>query len=426
MKKYVLVGTGARGTAAYIRPLTEELSDCAKLCAVCDMNEKRAHAALKFAGNTTAKVYTDFMLMLETEKPDIVIVTTKDCTHDEFIIKAMEFGCDVLSEKPLTTDEVKFKAIYDCMKRTGKKVTTTFNCRFFPFYVKIKELLESGVIGDVLSVNYEWMLDTSHGADYFRRWHRERKNSGSLLIHKSTHHFDLLNWFLMQDPVKVNAFGTRRFYGHTRDKRSERCFTCPHKGTCEFYFDIEKKPDNKALYKDVEDGDGYFRDKCVFSDEIDIEDSVALNIKYSGGTVVSYSFTAHSPYEGPKFVFNGTKGRMEASAIYSITEGKTKNEIKIFDRFTNVITYDFDARGLVAETNAGYGSSRDVLYGGGHGGSDHIMREMLIRGGYEDKLGQVADIKSAAMSIGIGIAANKSLKEDRAVAISELYGDLDL
>jgi len=421
MKKYVLVGTGARGTGGYIRPLTEELSDCAQLSAVCDPNEKRAYAALKFAGNTTAKVYTDFDLMLKNEKPDVVIVTTKDCTHDEYIIKAMEFGCDVLSEKPLTTDEVKFNAIYDCMKRTGKKVTTTFNCRFFPFYVKIKELLKSGTIGDVLSVNYEWLLDTSHGADYFRRWHRERRNSGSLLIHKCTHHFDLLNWFLGQDPVKVNAFGTRRFYGNTRENRSERCLDCPHKCSCEFYYDIEKRPLDVALYREVEDADGYFRDKCVFSDEIDIEDSVALNIKYSGGTVVSYSFTAHSPYEGPKFVFNGTKGRMEASAVYSITEGKVKNEIKIYDRFSDVITYDFDTRGLVAETNAGSGASRDVLYGGGHGGSDHIMRQMLIRGGFADMLGQVADIKAAAMSIGIGIAANKSMAEDRAVYISELF-----
>ena len=421
MKKYVLVGTGSRGTAGYIRPLTEELSDCANLCAVCDKNEKRAYAALKYVNNTTAKVYTDFDLMLETEKPDVVIVTTKDCTHDEFIIKAMEFGCDVLSEKPLTTDEVKFNAIHECMKRTGKKVTTTFNCRFFPFYVKMKELLSSGVIGDVLSVHFEWLLDTSHGADYFRRWHRERKNSGSLLIHKSTHHFDLLNWFLDQDPVKVNAFGTRRFYGPTRENRSERCLTCPHKVSCEFYYDINKRPNDVALYKSVEDVDGYYRDKCVFSDEIDIEDSVSLNIKYSGGTVVSYSLTTHSPYEGPKFVFNGTKGRMEATTVYNIAEGKGKNEIKIYDRFSDVITYEFDTRGIVTETNAGFGTSRDILYGGGHGGSDHIMRQMLIRGGFEDKLGQVADIKAAAMSIGIGIAANKSMKEDRAVYISELY-----
>ena len=98
-----------------------------------------------------------------------------------------------------------------------------------PFFARIKELLREGVVGDVLSVHYEWYLDTSHGADYFRRWHRRRENSGSLMVHKSTHHFDIANWLLEQEPVAVNAFGTRRFYGPTREERSERCLTCPYK-----------------------------------------------------------------------------------------------------------------------------------------------------------------------------------------------------
>ena len=64
-------------------------------------------------------------------------------------------------------------------------------------------------------MHFEWALDTRHGADYFRRWHRERKNSGSLLVHKSTHHFDILNWLIDEDPVKVNAFGTRQSVSFT-------------------------------------------------------------------------------------------------------------------------------------------------------------------------------------------------------------------
>jgi len=169
MKKYVVAGTGNRGTLAYISPIMQNFSDCAQICGVYDINEKRARMALEYTKNTTAKVYTDFDEMLAAEKPDTVIVTTKDCTHDQYIIRAMEAGCDVISEKPLTTDDAKFRAIHDCMKRTGKNVTVTFNCRFDPFYVKIKELLRSGIIGDVLSVHYEWLLNTSHGADYFRR-----------------------------------------------------------------------------------------------------------------------------------------------------------------------------------------------------------------------------------------------------------------
>ena len=57
------------------------------------------------------------------------------------------------------------------------------------------------------------MLDTSHGADYFRRWHREKDKSGGLLVHKSTHHFDLVNWWLASSPKTVFAMGGLRFYG---------------------------------------------------------------------------------------------------------------------------------------------------------------------------------------------------------------------
>jgi hypothetical protein len=76
----------------------------------------------------------------------------------------------------------------------------------------------------------------------------------------------------------VNAFGTRRFYGPTRKERGERCLTCPYKKTCEFYIDIDKEDSGmlKKLYKDCESEDGYIRDRCLFSDVIDIEDSVSV------------------------------------------------------------------------------------------------------------------------------------------------------
>ena len=221
MKKYVVVGTGSRGLQSYMMPLASEVDDCANLVAVCDKNLKRAKAAAELCGKEI-NTYTDFEEMIQKEKPDTVIVTTKDSDHSDYVIKAMEMGCDVISEKPLTTDPDKFNAIYDSYIKTGKNLVVTFNCRFMPYFVRIKEILGTGVIGDILSVHFEWALDTRHGAYYLHRWHREKKNSGSRLVHKSTHHFDILNWLIDEDPVKVNAFGTKRFYGPKRENRSER------------------------------------------------------------------------------------------------------------------------------------------------------------------------------------------------------------
>ena len=97
----------------------------------------------------------------------------------------------------------------------------------------------SGVIGEVLSLDFHWLLNIHHGADYFRRWHRNKENSGGLMVHKATHHFDLINWWLSSVPESVFAQGHRNFYTpKTADRyglvnRTERCLTCPET-TCHF------------------------------------------------------------------------------------------------------------------------------------------------------------------------------------------------
>ena len=103
---------------------------------------------------------------------------------------------------------------------TGRRVRVTFNYRYSPPRTQIKDILMSGAIGDVLSVDFHWLLNTHHGADYFRRWHREKKNSGGLMVHKATHHFDLVNWWLGAMPVQVMATGKREFYTPTMARRS--------------------------------------------------------------------------------------------------------------------------------------------------------------------------------------------------------------
>ena len=403
MKKYVLVGTGWRGTFSYIEPLVREYGDCARLCAVCDINGKRARFPGEYL-HVDLPAYTDFDQMLRDHQPDVVIVTTKDCAHEQYIVRALEFGCDVITEKPMTTTDEMCASIIEAEKRTGHRVTVTFNCRFMPFYVRLKELVSGGAVGDVLSVHFEWLMDTSHGADYFRRWHSIRANSGSLLIHKATHHFDLVNWIIDDEPVKVNAFGTRRFYGDNRRPHGENCRTCPYKSSCEFSFDISKEEGGllQQVYANCESEDGYIRDRCLFSDVIDIEDSVSVNVKYLNGAVMSYSLTAHSPYECMKIVINGTKGRLEGDTAFG------KETLKIYNHDGECVHYD---RSHVRQLP------------GGHGGSDPALRNNLFRSYAEDPLHQMADTRAGAMSIGIGIAANKSMAEDRAVYLSEFLGD---
>lgn len=413
MKKYAVVGTGTRCSYAFLKPIVDDFADCAELCGLYDTNRMRAEYCNKYI-ESNIPVFDSFDEMLETTKPDCVIVTCKDCAHAEYIVKALDFGCDVLSEKPLTTTPEMANAIVEAEKRSGKKVTVTFNCRFLSEFTRVKELIMAGEIGEIYSVHLEWMLDLKHGASYFRRWHRQRKNSGSLLVHKSSHHFDVVNWLLEQDPVAVNAFGATRFYGPTREERGEHCSTCKYAKTCEFYvgdfyIDNFSKPNEfvDEMYVKASKIDGYVPDMCVFSDEIDIEDTVSVSVNYSGGAVLSYSLTAHSPYEGFRLKINGSKGRIELDSNLPDRPGfesKGSAILKLFNRRGECVTY-----GLPKNPS------------GGHGGADPKMRDFIFRGYKEDPLNQMADTHAGLMSIGIGMAATKSMDEKRQITIKELY-----
>ena len=188
----------------------------------------------------------DFDKMLKETKPDCVIVTCPDAFHDDYIVRALDAGCDCITEKPLTTTPEKAQRIVDACKRNNRHVRVLFNYRYSPPRTQVKDMLMSGAIGDVMSVDFHWLLNTSHGADYFRRWHSNKEISGGLMIHKATHHFDLVNWWLGSEPEIVQAYGKREFYtpkmaqAHGAESPHERCLTCPEKAKCTFYLDIAR------------------------------------------------------------------------------------------------------------------------------------------------------------------------------------------
>ena len=270
-KKVAMVGTGDRGTGMWGVPVINEFADIVEFVGLCDINPGRVETAKQFM-KLNCRTYTNFDQMMRETKPDMLIVTTVDGTHNEFIVKGMEYGADIITEKPMTTDEKKCQEILDAEKRTGKKIRVTFNYRYSPHRQKMYELLRSGVIGTVTSADFHWYLDVYHGADYFRRWHRLRKNSGSLLVHKASHHFDLLNWWLESDPEEVFAYGALEHYGKNNPFRHTHCRPCPYKDKCKFYFDIAKNKKYVDFYVKNEQHDGYHRDGCVWREDIDIFD----------------------------------------------------------------------------------------------------------------------------------------------------------
>ena len=401
-KRIALVGTGHRGTSMWGMNVVGGYSEWVEFVAICDQNPLRAERARGFIG-VDAPIYTDFQQMLAETKPDTVIVCTRDSNHDEVIVRSLEAGADVITEKPMTTTAEKVRRILDAEKRTGRRVDVTFNYRYSPTARKIKELILSGVIGEVTSVDFHWFLDTQHGADYFRRWHAREENSGSLFVHKSTHHFDLINWFLDDEPDQVFANGSLRRYGKAGPFRGERCRTCPHASECDFFFDISKDPWLEALYEDPSRIDGYFRDACVFREEIDIPDTMSALIRYGKGAQVTYSVNTYMPIEGHFIAFDGTKGRIET---------------RQFER-QPWETPDYDEVLLVKSFN-GAERIRIPHEPGGHFGGDPKLQDMLFKPGTPDPLNQRAGSRAGAMSVLCGVAALQSTKSGKAINVAGL------
>ena len=187
LRRYALVGTGDRGQM-YVRAMAEQFADRARLVALADINPARVASyqrLLESLGAPAASAWDarEVTAMLTKERVDVLLVTTVDRTHAEYIVAALEAGCDVVTEKPMTVDVAGCEQILDAVARTGRHVTVAFNYRYNPVHERVRQLLADGVVGEIGSVHFEWLLDVRHGADYFRRWHRDKQNSGGLLVH---------------------------------------------------------------------------------------------------------------------------------------------------------------------------------------------------------------------------------------------------
>ena len=398
MKKYVLVGASGRASMMYAKPIEERFKDTAKIVGVFDINPLRIEALKKLAGIEYAPSYTDFDKMIEEQKPDIGIVTTMDSTHHEYICRLMEKGVDVITEKPMTNTIDRCKAILECQKKTKRDITVTFNYRFIPYVTKAKEVIRSGVLGNIYNVDYEYILSDWHGGDYFRRWHSYEKNIGSLLVHKSTHHFDLINWWIEKTPKEVFAFGERKFWGDDRYKdHGERCLTCEN--PCKYKYNWDAVPIDRPMYLECESADGYFRDRCLYRNDIDLPDTFSVTCKYEDDILMTYSLVTYGQYEGFRCNITGDKGRLELH--YGDSFKSLMPEMKV---------YSLDGSITLVHPGEGIGD---------HGGGDARIQDMLFRGVKEDPLGHAATCIDGVKSIMIGICSNISIKEGRKVVLKD-------
>ncbi len=421
--RVALVGTGIRGITFWGKRLVDQYSDILEFVGLSDHNPGRLEFGRSHIG-VDCPTFVDFEEMMTTVKPDLLIVTTKDSTHHEFIIKGLKMGSDVLTEKPLTTDEDKCEAILEAERNSSRKLIVGFNYRWSPYATKIKELLMNKAIGDVTSVEFSWYLNTHHGASYFRRWHGQRESGGTLWIHKATHHFDLLNWWLDSDPEEVFAYGDLEHYGSNGPFRGENCRNCAHTASCDYHWDITKSEMMMNLYVKNEQYDGYIRDNCLFRNEINIYDKMSAQVKYANNVTLSYNLTTYSPFEGWKVAFNGTEGRIEAwldIPHLKIEPGLTQEELHALEMSQDGDDPISHEPIILHKLWSEHEKMTVSMTRKGHGGGDAKLHDKIFMSPEtDDPYHRAAGVRDGAMSILIGVAARKSIESGRPIRIAEL------
>ena len=442
-RRVAIVGTGSRAQL-FNRGLAKR--DQYTVAALCDPSPTRMayhNRLLTEAGKNAATLWSPdtFADMLSKEHITDVVVTTIDSLHDHYIVAAVEAGCRVVTEKPMTVNAEKCRRILDVTARTGNPLTVAFNYRYNPVHEQVWRLLREQVVGEILSVHFEWLLDVRHGADYFRRWHREKANSGGLMVHKASHHFDLVNWWLGTEPREVFGYGQLGFYGpdagtrHGLRRDYQRAYNSPSAETDPFALDLTGNQALRELYLDAEADSGYIRDRNVFDGEISIEDDMAVLVRYATGATMSYHLTAYSPWEGYRVMFNGSAGRLELEVV----ESRWQPPLGRVDTAGGTI------HGEVEMANAGGATISvrriweppvdvpvDTARGsGGHGGGDERMLNALYgpAGPGEasesgDASRQSADQRDGALALAVGVAANETFLTGQPTRIADLIPGL--
>ncbi|MEK3888342.1 Gfo/Idh/MocA family protein [Bacillus sp. FSL K6-3431] len=424
MKRYAICGVSNRAIGMYIRPIVQQFSLEHKVVALLDADPRRfevckqAHSEISHVPEYLPK---QFDQMVKETNPDVIIVASRDDTHVDYILQGLNKNLDIIVEKPMATTAEDCKRIIEAEAASNGKVTVTFNYRYSPIHMKIKELIISNKIGKITSIDLNWYIDTYHGSSYFQRWNRMREFSGGLSVHKSSHHFDLVNWWTNQKPVEVFAFGDLNYYGENGPlnplkEDGRHCDTCTVKQNCLYHTrwttrtKSEKVKDDHLGSVDVKISQGnytsYRPDQCIFDSNIEIEDTYTATVRYDKGALLSYSVNFSLPYEGYRLAINGTKGRIETTEYHAPKRTPFPTPQQTIDYYPL------------------FGSKETIHVvhkEGGHGGGDPVLLEDVFLG--VDPLRPYPILSGSidgAYAVSTGEAVWRSVKEKRPIQINDL------
>ena len=284
--------------------------------------------------------YSDPDEMLEKEDIDAVVIATWCCSHYEMVRKCVKHNKHILLEKPIAIKADEIEKCWQLLKDYPKVATVNFTMRGAPVSLAAKRHVRNGTIGKIVSVQY--VNNVHYGDTYFRKWMRTKENIGNLFLQKATHDLDIINSIIGLKPLSIAAFGSRLVYGGDMPN-DLTCDECEKKWTCPMSIYLLNHTSAKPIYSEG------IR-KCVYAEEIDIDDNQVVIIQYEGGFTASYSQTFNAPMGGGQRGGNfvGTEGIMNLKYYNEFIE-TPQNQIIVGNSAIDITRYHQKPGSMIRE-----------------------------------------------------------------------------
>lgn len=376
MKKFTvsILGAGSRGVDTY-GSFMAECSDRFQIVALCDINPEKLERAKKILSATNISCFTDESVFFEKRRSDLLIIATPDKEHVRQALKAMPLGYSILLEKPISADYSECLELLAAQKKYGNFIMVCHVLRYTASVRKIKEVLDSGVLGKIVSIDHLERVAYWHFAHSYVRgnWHKEKDSAPSLLA-KCCHDLDLMQYYAGCRCASISSVGDLTWFKaeNKPEGATERCLDCKYSDTCEYsatriylrwaqnegfrdlwpYNTITAEPLCKETIMNALRQTDY--GKCVYSCDNDVVDNQHVVMEFENGIRVYLTMMAFTYDGGRRTSVYGTKGEL------FFDESKNSLKIALFnDQITEYKLTDLE---------------KDMR---GHGGGDNNMIRTL-------------------------------------------------
>lgn len=406
MKKLTAILIGAGGRGKNYTDIMKDMSEKYQVVAVAEPIKSRREYIRDKHNVSEDMCFLDWKPLLEKGKiADFAIISTMDRDHYGPAIAAIDAGYDLLLEKPIAPTPEECVGICKHAKEKGSKVVICTVLRYTPLFKTLKDIIDSGKIGRVMSITHEECVGNVHQSHSFVRgnWGNEERSS-SMLLQKSCHDMDILQWLIGKKLKKVQSFGALSYF--TKENAPEGspdyCIQgCPHADKCnynavklylgedrvEWFIDAATKEFNatEEQVKDAITNTQY--GKCVYKCDNNVVDHQTVNLLFEDDLTVTFGMNAFN--KGGRYIhIMGTKGEVNAA----------------LDGDVPIRCYDFDT-GKTEEIPM---SGKDGISGGHGGGDEGIVYDLYeyLNDTYEGK--SVPEIDESTINHLITFAAEES------------------